>query len=266
MQFISKLPWWAAFPLSGGLTLMGIFSPDAVPQWLRITLFWAGVGLALVGLMAATWHFRPRGWLARNLLWRFKLRAPLPATEGGDTLRATGTVSDPTPEAALSRLLHVGYILPSIDKLKDGGFIELCIVAYNASSKTLALSDVRGNIRLTVKDGEEDVVQKLAVPDLIRIAPKRQIAPFSEFVMTLHQTVDERLALLIRGALRKKGSTLELENLMLEFEPYQELGPKVRLPIWDGIRIADSGPRLCRVIMLRVTETISASSTAGDAQ
>lgn len=191
--------------------------------------------------------------------------APEP-TPSGDTLRATGTVSDPTPEAALERLLHTGYILASVDKLKDGGFIELCLVAYNASAKTLILSDIRGNPRITLKEGDQEIKEKLGVPDLIRIAPKRQIPPFSEFVLTLHQVVGDRLALLIRGAMRKQGATLDFENLTLEFEPYREPGPKARLKLWDGVSIKDSGPRFSRVMMLRAEGPLIGGQTTGDEQ
>lgn len=75
---ITKLPWWIAFPLSGGVTLMSVFAPDAVPDWIRVSLFWCGVGLLIVGVFAATWHHRPKGWLARNVWWRFAHRKPPP--------------------------------------------------------------------------------------------------------------------------------------------------------------------------------------------
>lgn len=189
--------------------------------------------------------------------------APDAGPTGGDTLQATGTVSDPPPEVALERLLHTCYILAGVQKLKDGEFIELTIVAYNASPKTLALADVRGNARCTMIEGDKEIREKLGVPDLIRIAPKRQIAPFSEFVMTLHQVVSARQALLILGTMRKKTVTLDLEELRLEFEAYQEPGPRVRLQLWDGVTIGDKGGvRFGRVMMLRTG--VASTGSNGD--
>lgn len=76
MGVVSRLPWWSAFPLSGGFGLVSIFAPDAFPQWLRVILFWVGVALLALGLAAAIWHFRPRGWVARHLFWRLKRHPP----------------------------------------------------------------------------------------------------------------------------------------------------------------------------------------------
>ena len=59
MATLSKLPWWSSLPLSLGSMLMSAFAPDAFPEWSRVLLFWAGVVLALVGIVAAAWHFRP---------------------------------------------------------------------------------------------------------------------------------------------------------------------------------------------------------------
>ena len=67
----SRLPWWSAFPLSGGFGLVSIFAPDAFPDWLRIALFWCGVCLLATGMLATGWHYRPKRWLSRNLWWRF---------------------------------------------------------------------------------------------------------------------------------------------------------------------------------------------------
>lgn len=171
----------------------------------------------------------------------------------GDTLSATAEVSDPTPGEALGRLLHTSYVLTSVQKLRDANFIELSIVAYNASPKTISLADVRGNARCTMIEGEKEISEKLGVPDLMTIQPKRQIPPFSEFVMTLHQIVSERQSLLIRGTMRKKTVTLDLRELRLEFEPYQEPGgPRARLKLWDGVGISEAnGPRLNRIAMMQ---------------
>ena len=37
---------------------MSVFAPDAFPEWLRVSLFWLGVALALFGVAATVWHFR----------------------------------------------------------------------------------------------------------------------------------------------------------------------------------------------------------------
>lgn len=71
MGVFARLPWWSAFPLSGGFGLVGIFAPDAVPEWLRIALFWTGVALLAIGVAAAVWHYRPTAWLAQHVWWRF---------------------------------------------------------------------------------------------------------------------------------------------------------------------------------------------------
>ena len=55
---------------------MGIFAPDAFPEWLRVVLFWMGAALAAVGVAAAAWHYRPKGWLKRHVWWRLKLNPP----------------------------------------------------------------------------------------------------------------------------------------------------------------------------------------------
>lgn len=76
MGFVSKLPWWSAFPLSGGFGLVSMFAPDAFPEWARVALFWMGVILLAIGILAAGWHYRPRNWLSRNVWWRLRLHPP----------------------------------------------------------------------------------------------------------------------------------------------------------------------------------------------
>ncbi|MFL6743218.1 MAG: hypothetical protein ACJ8E3_04575, partial [Sphingomicrobium sp.] len=255
-----------------GGSLDFIISRWSDPGWVGTTLrfvavnsYYFGFVLMAVGLAFIVWNERRRtdrlyGPLKDQLENAPDFAAmfteavnelpPVPGS-GGDTLVATGTVSDPPPGVALERLLHVCYILAGVGKLKDGEFIELTIVAYNASPKTLALADVRGNARCTMIEGDREIAEKLGVPDLIRIAPKRQIPPFSEFVMTLHQVVSARQALLILGTMRKKTVTFDLRELQLEFEPYQEPGPRARLQLWDGVTIGDkSGVRFGRVTMM----------------
>ena len=58
MPLFPMLPWWSAFPLSVGLGLLGVFAPDAVPEWLRIILFWTGAFLFVLGVVAALGHFK----------------------------------------------------------------------------------------------------------------------------------------------------------------------------------------------------------------
>lgn len=76
MALLAKLPWWSALPLSAGFALMGIFAPDAFPEWIRTSLFWVGVALAFVGISAGAVHFRPKGWWSTNIGWRFRSRPP----------------------------------------------------------------------------------------------------------------------------------------------------------------------------------------------
>jgi hypothetical protein len=58
MRIFERPPWWIAFPVSGGLTIIGIFATDVVPSWLRVALFWGGIVLSGVGAIAAVLHFR----------------------------------------------------------------------------------------------------------------------------------------------------------------------------------------------------------------
>lgn len=68
MGFVSKLPWWAAFPVSIGAGLMGVFAPDAFPELISVFLFWVGVVLFVVGVMASCWHFKPVKSLNSDIL------------------------------------------------------------------------------------------------------------------------------------------------------------------------------------------------------
>ncbi len=85
MGVLSRLPWWSAFPLSAGFGLISVFAPDALPQPIRIVLFWLGIALLVVGIGAASWHFRVRVWVARNVLWRLRLHEPAAANIAAST-------------------------------------------------------------------------------------------------------------------------------------------------------------------------------------
>lgn len=54
---------------------MGIFAPDAFPEWIRVGLFWLGVALAVLGICLAGWHYRPKKFLQEHVFWRFALRS-----------------------------------------------------------------------------------------------------------------------------------------------------------------------------------------------
>jgi hypothetical protein len=53
---------------------MGVFAPDAFPEWVRVSLFWIGAIFAVWGALAAIWHYRPKAWLRQNVWWRFRRR------------------------------------------------------------------------------------------------------------------------------------------------------------------------------------------------
>lgn len=54
-----KIPWWAAFPISGGVTLMTAFAGSTIQPWLQVAGFWLGALLFGWGILATVWHYRP---------------------------------------------------------------------------------------------------------------------------------------------------------------------------------------------------------------
>lgn len=224
----------------------------------------------ILTLAAVLWPVLVR-FAERHIVWRFKGRPPRtaqvaqaaggaprasepiePIAASGDTLRATGTVSDPTPEAELGRLLSTCYVMASVDRLKDAEYIEFCVVGYNASPRTLSLANVGGNVRCTFR-GEDgvQVEEKLPVPYVVRPGPSGRIEAFSEFVLTVHQPVSAKQSLFIRGTIKKEAVTLDLRGMQVDLKPYLGEGPVARLQLWDGVNIRTvSGPHSNRVNML----------------
>ena len=60
MERLSRIPWWAAFPTSIGLSVMGVFAPTFLPNWAQITFFVGGAASLLWGMAATCWHLRFR--------------------------------------------------------------------------------------------------------------------------------------------------------------------------------------------------------------
>ncbi|MGH6697474.1 MAG: hypothetical protein ACRER3_10090 [Pseudomonas fluorescens] len=118
MGAVSKLPKWIGFPASAGVGLIGVFAPDAFPEWASIYSFWLGVVLLAFGIAGSAWHFYSIGWFERNVWWRFKLSAPRPSSE------MNGELSKPEsrwmPMHEVFRHLAVDSRWSECASLKDG--------------------------------------------------------------------------------------------------------------------------------------------------
>jgi hypothetical protein len=65
-MWFTRLPWRSSFPVSAGVAGMSAFVGNVLPAWAQILGFAASAALFGFGIVAALWHFRPKGWFERT--------------------------------------------------------------------------------------------------------------------------------------------------------------------------------------------------------
>jgi hypothetical protein len=255
------------------------FIATARTVWLWATLnqIWA-IAAIIVGVAI---------WLAAYLLTAEEERPPLGSLNdlqpdmqlnGAGVVVSEGTLSQPSTgtgpplsvqdatshseatspmlsgSLTIENRLYVGMVIVSAGSLESAGYIELAIRAFNGADVPLRVATIGGHVRGGIGNADGTDLPPVEWQHAFNTEP---VPTFTEFMVVLHQPLDDETAQAYLHAFDTDYVALDLRNLDIEMRTLDE-ERHARLPLWDGVSLRRRDDIFTgRIIMMTLSDTVS---------